>query len=108
MPHHKIIFLPLRCTGYAANEMMHPVMICAAALFLVIVFQPARPALADFDSGMAAYKERDYAAALPELQAVLEGGHARAQYALSSMYKGSKGVALDHALAVEWRQKVAM
>ena len=88
--------------------MMQPVMICAAGLFFSIVLQRARPAIADFDSGVAAYKVREYAAALPELQADLRGAHARAQYALSSMYNESKSAALDHALAVEWWRKVAM
>ncbi|MDA0231487.1 MAG: tetratricopeptide repeat protein [Proteobacteria bacterium] len=68
----------------------------------------AQPALADFDAGMAAYKAGDYVAALPEMQAAAEGGHARAQYALGSMHNEGKGVPPDRALAVDWWQKAAM
>jgi len=88
--------------------MTNRVMICAAGLLLAFVLLPAQPALADFDAGMVAYKAGDYAAALPELQAAAEGGHARAQYALGSMYNEGKGVPSDRALAVEWWQKAAL
>ena len=81
--------------------MMHRVIICAAGLFLVFVLLHARPALADFDSGIAAYKEGNYAAALPELQVAVKGGHVRARYALGSMYNEGKGIPSDRALVAE-------
>ena len=90
------------------NEMIHRVMICVGGLILAFVLLLAQPALADFEAGMAAYKAGDYAAALPEMQAAAEGGHARAQYALGSMYNEGKGVPPDRALAVEWWRKAAM
>ena len=76
-----------------------------AAMFLAITVIPA---FAGFDAGMAAYKQGDYATALPELRAAAEGGHARAQYALGSMYNEGKGVAPDRAAAAEWYRKAAV
>ncbi len=90
-------------TGYAANDMT----IRVAAFFLAALLLLAPPAFAGFDEGMAAYKAGDYAAALPELRAAAEGGHARAQYALGSMYNEGKGVTQDSALAADWWRKAA-
>jgi TPR repeat protein len=85
-------------TGYAAFAMSNRLSIAAVAALLALT----SPALAGYDEGMAAYKAGDYAAALPELRAAADGGHARAQYALGSMYNEGKGVAPDAAQAAEW------
>jgi len=76
-----------------------------AGIFLPLLL--AAPALAGFDEGMAAYKQGDFETALPEFRVAAEGGHARAQYALGSMYNEGKGVAPDRARAAEWWHKAA-
>ncbi len=76
-------------------------------LSLSLLLLLAAPALAGFDGGLTAYKAGDFDAALPELRAAAEGGHARAQYTLGSMYNGGKGVAPDRAMAAEWWLKAA-
>lgn len=95
-------------TGYAADEMLHraTIVVGGSLLALAALFVP--PALAGFEEGMAAYKAGDYTAALPDLRAAAEGGNARAQYALGTMYNEGKGVAPDAALAAAWWQKAAM
>ncbi|MDP6474566.1 MAG: tetratricopeptide repeat protein [Alphaproteobacteria bacterium] len=82
-------------------------MIAVGGSLLALALLLAQPALAGFDEGMAAYKAGDYAAALPELRAAAEGGQARAQYALGTMYNEGRGVAPDSAVAAEWWHKAA-
>ena len=82
-------------------------MIALGGALLAVAMLLAEPALAGFDEGMAAYKAGDYATALPELQAAAESGHARAQYALGTMYNEGKGVAPDRARAADWWMKAA-
>ena len=76
-------------------------------LSFVLPLLLAAPVLAGFDEGKAAYKAGDYETALPELRAAADGGHARAQYMLGSMYNEGKGVAPDRAAAAEWWHKAA-
>ena len=87
--------------------MIHSVMIGAAASFLAVALLQAAPARAGFDEGMAAYKDGDYASALPQLRAAAKDGHARAQYALGSMFNQGRGVQPDRALAAEWWRRAA-
>lgn len=74
---------------------------------LVLALLLAAPALAGFDAGRAAYKAGDYATALAEWRPAAEDGHARAQYALGTLYNEGKGVAPDAALAAEWWRRAA-
>ena len=50
------------------------------------------PANADFDAGMAAYVDRDYATALQEWTPLADHGDARAQFSLGVMYANGQGV----------------
>jgi TPR repeat protein len=76
-------------------------------IFLGFVLVLASPVRAGFDEGVAAYKQGDYSAALPDLRAAAESGHARAQYALGGMYNEGKGVAADGAMAAAWWRQAA-
>ena len=65
------------------------------------------PAEADFNAGVAAYKQGDYATALREWRPLAKQGNAGAQNNLGVMYSNGRGVPQDYAKAVEWYRKAA-
>ena len=74
-------------------------------LAIAVVFAgAARP---DFQTGLAAYRQGDYAAALREWQPVAEQGDANAQYNLGLLYALGQGVPQDFKRAAEWYEKAA-
>lgn len=75
-----------------------------SALFsLLLVFS----VWADFNSGLQAYQNGDFAAALKEWTPLAEHGDANAQYNLGLMYAKGEGVAKDYAAAAKWYSKAA-
>jgi hypothetical protein len=65
------------------------------------------PAEADFNAGVAAYKQGDYATALREWHPLAKQGNAKAQSNLGVMYYNGQGVTQDYAEAVKWYRKGA-
>ncbi len=65
------------------------------------------PAEADFNAGLAAYKQGDYATALREWNPLAKQGDANAQNNLGFMYYKGHGVPQDYAEAVKWFRKAA-
>ena len=65
------------------------------------------PAEADFNAGVAAYKQDDYATALREWRPLAAQNHAAAQANLGFMYYNGEGVPQDYAEAVRWYRKAA-
>ena len=63
------------------------------------------PAEANFNAGVAAYKQGDYATVVRELRPLAKQGDANAQYKLGFMYDKGLGVPLDYARAGEWYLK---
>ena len=61
-------------------------------------------AMADFNAGLQAYRQGDYAAALREFRA---DDSAQSKYYLSQMYDKGDGVAQDRVKSVEWLAKAA-
>lgn len=61
------------------------------SLFLLMFLIPIQ-ALADLESGIAAYEADDFATALAELKPLADGGDAEAQFTLSWMYRAGSGV----------------
>ena len=57
---------------------------------------------ADFEKGVAAYDNGDYAIALREWTPLAKQGHARAQAGLGVMYEEGQGVPQDYKTAVKW------
>ena len=57
--------------------------------------------------GTDAYKERNYAAALKELQPLADKGDAVAQLYIGFMYDNGEGVPVDYRQAVVWYRKSA-
>ena len=67
----------------------------------------ARPALADFADGLAAYDGGDYRTAFEQWRALAEAGDAEAQTALAGLYFGGQGTPEDAAEAVRWYRRAA-
>jgi TPR repeat protein len=57
--------------------------------------------------GIGAYKEKNYAAALKELQPLADKGNAEAQVYIGFMYDNGEGLAQDYRQAVLWYGKSA-
>ena len=78
--------------------------VALAALLLAVLVAPAR---ADFQDGVKAYNQGDYAAALKQWKPLAEGGHGDAQNNLGIMYDQGEAVAEDQAKAVRWFRDAA-
>jgi len=76
-----------------------------AALLLLTLAAPASGQ--DFEKGLRAYEQRDYATALSEWRPLAEQGNIDAQYRLGMAYAGGHGVPQDYAKAAKWHQKAA-
>ncbi len=60
---------------------------CATVLLTSVVVLVAAPAWADFEAGVLAYIQGDYATALTEFRPVAQQGNAGAQFNLGQMYR---------------------
>ena len=63
---------------------------------------------ADFDKGLAAYKQGDFATALSEWKPLAEQGNASAQSNIGAMYENGKGVIQNYKIAVKWYKEMLM
>ncbi len=64
-------------------------------------------ASADFDAGLAAYENGDYAAALDEWRPLADEGDLDARFYLGEMHLQGKGVTRDFKKAADWLGKAA-
>lgn len=69
-------------------------------VLLFVMFSTS--AYADFNAGIAAYKEKDYVTALKEFRSLAEQGDEDAQTMLGYMYASGKGVLQDYIQAHLW------
>ena len=67
-------------------------------LFLLFSFS----VFADFEVGLDAYKQGDYAIALKEFKNLAKQGDAAGQVGLGSMYHDGKGVTQDYEESAKW------
>lgn len=67
---------------------------------IVLAWCLPAPALADFESGCAAFDRGDYEAARREWEPLVEQGNAPAQFRLGCLYTFGQGVPEDHAMAL--------
>jgi TPR repeat protein len=72
------------------------------ALPFLCVLLPANTAHADFEKGMNAYQDKDYATALIEWMPLADAGDSQAQYNLGWMYKRGRGVPQSDDTAIMW------
>ena len=84
---------------------MRGLAVLAALLALGLAGAPAR---ADFEAGMRAANQRDYAGALRAWRPLAEAGEARAQYHLGMLYEDGRGVGRDTAEAARWYRAAAV
>jgi TPR repeat protein len=75
---------------------------------IVCALVAAVPAAADFQAGLRAYEQKDFAAALKEWQPLAEKGDSSAQYNLGLLYAKGEGVPQDLAKAAAWYEKAAV
>jgi hypothetical protein len=61
----------------------------------------------DFDAGLRAYQNQDYAAALKEWRPLAEKGNMLAQFNVGLLYLDGKAVPQDFELAADWFEKAA-
>ena len=77
-------------------------------LFIALTFCTASISWsADFQKGMTAYKNGDYATALREWTPLAEQGDANAQFNLGLMYANGQGVPQDYKTAAKWYKLAA-
>lgn len=78
---------------------------CGIGVLLTLAV--AIPALADFATGLAAYKKGDYAAAYKEWRPIAESGDAATQFNVGLLYLDGHGVPQDYAEAAKWFRRAA-
>ena len=77
-------------------------------VFLVaILCLPASIVLADFKSGVEAYRKGNYKAAFEQWKLLAVSGHTKAQSNLGLLYLRGQGVQKDEEAALEWFEKAA-
>jgi TPR repeat protein len=78
----------------------------ALVAFVVLVAAPAWTA--EFERGMAAMGQGDFASAMAEWAPLAEAGHPRAQNGLGILYANGFGVARDYGRALAWFRRAAV
>ena len=76
-------------------------------LLLLLTISHTSLVYADFDDGMAAYKQGDYEIAYKEWEPLAEQGDAKAQYNLGEMFANGTGATQDDEQAFYWFSKAA-
>jgi S1-C subfamily serine protease len=84
---------------------MNKMLILPTLILTLLVGTPAYAA--DFQKGLADYKNADYAAALREWRPLAKRGHAASQANLGVMYKNGQGVTQDYKTALKWYKLAA-
>ncbi len=77
------------------------------AIALGAGFLCGAPARADFQAGLDAYHQRDYATAAQEWRPIAERGDANAEFNLGLLYASGEGVPRDYTQAADWYRKAA-
>ncbi len=77
------------------------------ALVGCVVLAVATPIRADFQAGVEAYEQGDYATALREWRPLAEEGDAEAQFYVGALYYHGEGVPQSNAEAARWYRRAA-
>ena len=77
------------------------------ALSCILIMLAAPISAQDFQKGLEAYRNGDYATALMEWKPLAERGNSRAQFNLGVMYDDGDGVPQDDNEAVRWYRLAA-
>lgn len=76
-------------------------------LLFLFIWQTFATAASEFELAAQAYRQNNYAIALPAFKKLAEKGDARAQTVLALMYKYGEGIPEDRQKAFEWYQSAA-
>ena len=79
----------------------------AAALLLLALIHPVAGHAGPYEDGDAAFRKKNYEAALRHWQPAASAGHAEAQFGVATLYYGGLGTVVDYAEAFEWCAKAA-
>ena len=71
-------------------------------LLILLLLVPSLSWGADFQKGLTAASQGDYATALKEWTPLAKQGYAQAQYNLGIMYEAGRGVLQNYQTAVKW------
>jgi len=71
-------------------------------LLILLLLIPSLSWGADYEKGVTAYNQGDYATAIKEWTPLAKQGHASAQYNLGVIYKNGDGVVQNYKTAVKW------
>lgn len=85
----------------------HFVLSAVAATTAIIAASLATPAMADLQTGIAAYQNKDFTAALADFRPLAEQGDAEAQNYLCDMYYYGQGATKDLAQSAQWCGRAA-
>ena len=79
------------------------------AIFLpIFLLNPAMTWGADYQKGLEAAKEGNFATATRLWRPLAEQGNANAQFSLGNMYQFGDGVVKDHKIAAQWYERAAI
>lgn len=74
---------------------------------VAFIFALSATAWADYESGVAAFLDGDYATSFQELKPIAEQGNANAQFFLGVMYGMGQGVPQDYTQSLMWFRNAA-
>ena len=72
---------------------------------ILSIFFTASLSHADFQKGLAAYKNKDYAIAIAEWEPLAQKGYAGAAFKLGKIYQLGQGVPQDYGKAIKWFER---
>jgi TPR repeat protein len=78
-----------------------------AFLLLLLASYPIASQAGPYEDGDAAFRARNYAAAIKLWKPLAEDGNAEAQLGVATLYYSGLGVVMDYDLAFEWFSKAA-
>ena len=82
-----------------------PILVVAGAMLCGVVFgAPARADGLQFEEGLAAFEQGNYALAAQKWYEAANEGIPQAQYNLGTLYYAGRGVTQDRARAAQWFQ----
>jgi TPR repeat protein len=81
--------------------------IAVLAIALGLCGGVAHPARADFEAGYKAYRDGNYVAAMSNFRPLAEGGDARSQFYVGTLYLDGRSVPRDPRIAASWFEMAA-
>jgi len=93
--------------NYKMNMKFFKALLIAVSLLAAGCGDQSQKDAANYQEGLDAFNQGNFADALKKLQPIAEKGNAEAQFRLGLMYREGKGVAQDDKQGVAWLSKAA-